>query len=176
MPKGFGSLTPERRRAISSAGGKAAHAAGTAHRFNHAEAVAAGSKGGRASKKREMALAALGPQGIPAGEEPKGLNGPTGGCPDCPHELPPVGPAFPVAPTEPPPPSPPTEPAPPLVVEETTNGPAHPDSMPDKREELETEAAIFGFDIDGTEAVADEQGALDAVEAQRVHDEAMARS
>lgn len=123
MPKGFAALTPEARRALSSRGGKAAHAAGTAHRFTTAEAKAAGAKGGKASRKRNMALAAIGPQGAPAEAEPKGLNGPgdPNGCPDCPHELR-------VAPTEPPPPAHPTERAPAeLVVEQTTIGPAHPE-------------------------------------------------
>jgi hypothetical protein len=32
-PRGFAAISPERRRDISSKGGKAAHAAGTAHRF-----------------------------------------------------------------------------------------------------------------------------------------------
>lgn len=118
MPKGFGSLTPERRREISAAGGKAAHARGTAHRFSHAEAVAAGRIGGLKARKRDLALAAL------AASAPRD--------------------------TEAPPAAPPTEPAPPLVVEETTVGPAHPDFDP--------------------------QAALDAAEIQRVHDEAMARS
>lgn len=44
--RGFASLTPEQRKEIASKGGKAAHAKGTAHKFNHDEAVAAGSKGG----------------------------------------------------------------------------------------------------------------------------------
>lgn len=132
MPKGFAALTPERRREISARGGKAAHAAGTAHRFTRTEAIAAGSKGGKASKKRDMALAALlgptGATGAPAGEEPKGLNGP-GPIETLADSA--LGLAASivsmVAPTEPPPPVSPTEPAPPLVVEQTTIGPAHPD-------------------------------------------------
>jgi general stress protein YciG len=39
---GFALMDPERRRAIASAGGKAAHARGTAHRFDSATASAAG--------------------------------------------------------------------------------------------------------------------------------------
>ena len=114
MPKGFGLLTPERRREISSQGGKAAHRAGTAHRFTSEEAKAAGRVGGLVSRKRSMAVGALsasGAMGAPPEPEPKGLNGP----------------AAPVAPTEPPPPAHPTEPAPPPVVEQTTLGQAHPD-------------------------------------------------
>ena len=51
-PRGFGTLTPERRRAIASKGGKAAHAQGKAHQFTGKEAVEAGRKGGRASQER----------------------------------------------------------------------------------------------------------------------------
>lgn len=94
MPKGFGSLTPERRREISSAGGKAAHAAGTAHRFSSQEAKAAGRIGGLKARKRQLALDAIvaGFGGEPSPEDlPEGL---------------------PLTATEPPPPSPPTEPAP----------------------------------------------------------------
>jgi general stress protein YciG len=43
---GFAAMDPKRVRALASMGGKAAHAAGTAHHFNHEEAVAAGRKGG----------------------------------------------------------------------------------------------------------------------------------
>jgi general stress protein YciG len=70
---GFALMDPERRRAIASAGGKAAHARGTAHRFDsqaaseagrraHQRGTAhvwtpeaareAGRKGGRAARKR----------------------------------------------------------------------------------------------------------------------------
>lgn len=42
-------INPERQRAISSLGGKAAHAKGTAHEYTSAEAVEAGRKGGRAA-------------------------------------------------------------------------------------------------------------------------------
>jgi uncharacterized protein len=45
----FAKLPPEQRQAISSAGGKAAHAAGRAHQFTSEEAKAAGRKGGLAS-------------------------------------------------------------------------------------------------------------------------------
>ena len=73
---GFALMDPERRKAIASAGGKAAHARGTAHRFDsHAASEAgrrahqrgtahvwtpeaareAGRKGGRAARKRSQA-------------------------------------------------------------------------------------------------------------------------
>jgi general stress protein YciG len=47
-PVGFAALSPERRREISSKGGKAAHVAGTAHEFlaGSAKTIAAGRKGG----------------------------------------------------------------------------------------------------------------------------------
>lgn len=44
--RGFAGLTPERRREISSKGGKAAHEKGTAHEWNAETAKAAGTKGG----------------------------------------------------------------------------------------------------------------------------------
>lgn len=47
--RGFATMTPERRREISSQGGKAAHAAGTAHEFDSEEATEAGRKGGYAA-------------------------------------------------------------------------------------------------------------------------------
>lgn len=50
-PRGFASISPERRREISSKGGKAAHAVGKAHRFTTEEAREAGKKGGVAPHK-----------------------------------------------------------------------------------------------------------------------------
>lgn len=50
-PRGFATMTPEKIREIASKGGKAAHAAGTAHQFDSAEAREAGKKGGRAPHK-----------------------------------------------------------------------------------------------------------------------------
>ena len=76
---GFALMNAERRKAIASAGGKAAHARGTAHRFDsqaaseagrraHQRGTAhvwtpeaareAGRKGGRAARKRAQAAAA----------------------------------------------------------------------------------------------------------------------
>lgn len=78
---GFALMNAERRKAIASAGGKAAHARGTAHRFDsqaaseagrraHQRGTAhvwtpeaareAGRKGGRAARKRAQAAAAAG--------------------------------------------------------------------------------------------------------------------
>jgi general stress protein YciG len=45
--RGFGSMSPEKKRQIASMGGKAAHANGTAHKYTHTEAVEAGKKGGK---------------------------------------------------------------------------------------------------------------------------------
>jgi uncharacterized protein len=51
--KGFGSLDPEKHKAIASKGGKKAHEKGTAHKWDKAEAAAAGKKGGTARKNKE---------------------------------------------------------------------------------------------------------------------------
>jgi general stress protein YciG len=48
--KGFAAIPRERVREIASLGGKASHAKGRAHEYTHAEAVAAGRKGGRVSR------------------------------------------------------------------------------------------------------------------------------
>jgi len=45
-PRGFAAMDPERQREVSSAGGRAAHQGGRAHRFSTEEARAAGRKGG----------------------------------------------------------------------------------------------------------------------------------
>jgi general stress protein YciG len=84
---GFALMNAERRKAIASAGGKAAHARGTAHRFDsqaaseagrraHQRGTAhvwtpeaareAGRKGGRAARKRAQAAAAA--SGTPSNE------------------------------------------------------------------------------------------------------------
>ena len=42
--RGFGSMSKEKRREIASLGGRAAQAAGTAHRWTKEEASAAGKK------------------------------------------------------------------------------------------------------------------------------------
>ena len=50
-PRGFAAMSPERRREISSAGGKAAHAQRKGHEFTPEEARRAGAKGGAAQRK-----------------------------------------------------------------------------------------------------------------------------
>jgi general stress protein YciG len=54
-PRGFATLTPERRREISTLGGKAAQASGRGHKFTAEEARAAGAKGGRATHVKKAA-------------------------------------------------------------------------------------------------------------------------
>jgi general stress protein YciG len=51
-PRGFAVMDKERVRAIASAGGRAAHAAGTAHEFSSEEARKAGRLGGTAHHVR----------------------------------------------------------------------------------------------------------------------------
>ncbi len=51
-PRGFAAMSPEKVREIAAKGGKAAHVAGTAHRFTADEAKAAGIKGGKAPHVR----------------------------------------------------------------------------------------------------------------------------
>lgn len=50
--RGFAAMDPSRVSEIASKGGKAAHAAGTAHQFTTEEARAAGRKGGTAPHRR----------------------------------------------------------------------------------------------------------------------------
>jgi general stress protein YciG len=57
--RGFGSMTSERKREIARMGGRAAHAKGTAHRWDSEEAREAGRKGGRSSQATRAYLASL---------------------------------------------------------------------------------------------------------------------
>ena len=50
--RGFASLDQSKRREVSSKGGRAAHAKGTAHMWTSEEASQAGRKGGSASAQR----------------------------------------------------------------------------------------------------------------------------
>jgi hypothetical protein len=52
---GLACISPEQRKAISSMGGKAAHAAGKAHEFTPEEAREAGKKGGRVVQEQGKA-------------------------------------------------------------------------------------------------------------------------
>lgn len=55
----FARLSAERRREISSLGGKARAAKGTGHRFTKEEAAIAGSKGGKVVQERKREAKAL---------------------------------------------------------------------------------------------------------------------
>jgi hypothetical protein len=50
--RGFELLSPEEKKRVSSRGGRAAHAVGTAHQFTKEEARIAGRKGGLAMKRK----------------------------------------------------------------------------------------------------------------------------
>lgn len=51
-PRGFAAISREKVKEIARLGGKAAHAAGTAHEFSVEEAREAGSKGGKATHRK----------------------------------------------------------------------------------------------------------------------------
>jgi general stress protein YciG len=61
--RGFASMDRERQKALASKGGRAAHAAGTAHQWDRAAASAAGRKGGIASSTNREHMAAIGRRG-----------------------------------------------------------------------------------------------------------------
>lgn len=50
--RGFACISPEKRAEIASLGGKAAHAKGTAHKWNAEEARQAGRLGGQAAQRK----------------------------------------------------------------------------------------------------------------------------
>lgn len=70
--RGFAAMNRDRVREIASKGGKAAHAAGTAHQFSSDEARVAGRKGGMAPHVRRGGV-----RRRPISEEP--IAGPIGG-------------------------------------------------------------------------------------------------
>ena len=51
-PRGFATMTIEKKREIARLGGKAAHALGTAHKWNSEEARESGRRGGAISRRR----------------------------------------------------------------------------------------------------------------------------
>lgn len=53
--RGFGAMTPERRREVSRMGGRAAQEKGTAHQFTKEEVSAGGKKGWGAAARRRRA-------------------------------------------------------------------------------------------------------------------------
>lgn len=56
--RGFASMTAEKRKAIATLGGRAAHMKGVAHEFTSEEAAIAGRKGGLAAAARRKSLMA----------------------------------------------------------------------------------------------------------------------
>lgn len=54
--RGFAALTPERRAELSRKGGQAAHAKGTAHKWDTEAARTAGRKGGAATRSKRSAV------------------------------------------------------------------------------------------------------------------------
>lgn len=59
LPRGFAAMDPQRQREVSSAGGRAAHEGGRAHRFSTEEARAAGRKGGSAVSQDRLHMAEI---------------------------------------------------------------------------------------------------------------------
>jgi hypothetical protein len=57
--RGFASMGQEKRKAIASLGGKAAHEQGAAHEFTSEEARAAGAKGGASVAKDRAHMAEI---------------------------------------------------------------------------------------------------------------------
>ena len=63
--RGFAAMDRDRVKEIASKGGKAAHAAGTAHQFSSDEARNAGRKGGMAPHVRRGGVRRRPPEGTP---------------------------------------------------------------------------------------------------------------
>ena len=63
IQRGFAKMDPEKRKAIASMGGKAAHKMGRAHEFDSTKAKEAGKKGGREAAKNREHMAAIGRKG-----------------------------------------------------------------------------------------------------------------
>ncbi|KAB7771802.1 KGG domain-containing protein [Xanthomonas maliensis] len=61
--RGFAALDPDKRRALASSGGKAAHASGNAHEFTSDEAREAGRKGGQAVSRDRDHMSRIGSKG-----------------------------------------------------------------------------------------------------------------
>lgn len=66
--RGFAAMDPKKVAEIASKGGKAAHAAGTAHQFSSEEARTAGKKGGTAAHVRR-GRGPLHSETVPAAEQ-----------------------------------------------------------------------------------------------------------
>jgi general stress protein YciG len=61
--RGFAGMDPQRQREIARAGGKAAHAQGTAHEFTPEEARVAGQKGGEIVSQDRRHMSQIGSRG-----------------------------------------------------------------------------------------------------------------
>lgn len=61
--RGFASMDAERQREIASKGGRTAHERGTAHEFDHEEAVEAGRRGGEVVSRDRQHMAEIGRKG-----------------------------------------------------------------------------------------------------------------
>jgi general stress protein YciG len=72
--KGFAAMTTEQRKAIASAGGKAAHKQGLAYKFDAEKAREAGRKGGKAISENKDHMARIGLKGGLARSRKAGLN------------------------------------------------------------------------------------------------------
>ena len=66
MARGFATLQPDRHKAASAKGGRAAHQAGKAHEFTSDEAKAAGRLGGQRTSANREHMAAIGRKGAKA--------------------------------------------------------------------------------------------------------------
>lgn len=70
--RGFGALSPERRREIASRGGKAAHESGNAHEYTSEEAREAGRKGGTACHAARRAAKKVAESAAKSGRKERG--------------------------------------------------------------------------------------------------------
>ncbi len=61
--RGFASMSPEKRKAIASKGGKTAHLRGVAHQWTAEEARMAGRKGGETVSRNKEHMASIGRKG-----------------------------------------------------------------------------------------------------------------
>jgi len=72
--KGFAAMTVEQKREIASAGGKAAHAKGSAYKFNTLTAKEAGKKGGKTVSQNKEHMSIIGQKGGQARSRNMGIN------------------------------------------------------------------------------------------------------
>jgi len=61
--RGFAAMNAEQQREIARMGGRTAHERGTAHQFDHEEAVVAGRRGGEAVSRNRRHMAEIGRKG-----------------------------------------------------------------------------------------------------------------